>query len=50
MDGLAWDGPGKDQVKREGEMAEKKYKSGTGTWEKFSWVEPTGGPGGFTKK
>ena len=27
----------------------KKYKSGTGNWENFSWNEPTGGQGGLTK-
>ena len=26
----------------------KKYKSGTGNWEIFSWNEPTGGKGAFT--
>ena len=27
----------------------KKYKSGTGNWEIFSWKEPTGGQRGLTK-
>ena len=26
----------------------KKYKSGTGNWEIFSWKEPTEGQGAFT--
>ena len=49
--GLDGDGPGKaNQEGGDGEGTEKKYKSGTGNWEKFSWIEPTGGPGGLTKK
>ena len=38
------------QVRRSGRAVGrwKKYKSGTGNWEIFSWKEPTGGQGGFT--
>ena len=41
MKGMTVAGPGKDEDGGEGRWLEKKYKSGRGTWKKFSWVEPT---------